>query len=99
MPIPGSLEQCKRCGRLVTIGRDAVPRSKITGLPRSRGHYCAACATLLGLRASKMKKAKNLIADNRRYREALERIAIPYVLDAEAQTWIARAALGLDGEG
>jgi len=32
-----------------------------------------------------------------RYREALESIANPYVLDAEAQTWIARAAL--DGEG
>ena len=36
---------------------------------------------------------------NDRYREALEHIAIPLVHDAEAQTWIARAALGLDGEG
>ena len=32
-----------------------------------------------------------------RYRAALESIANPYVLDAEAQTCIARAAL--DGEG
>ena len=36
-------------------------------------------------------------AERDRYREALESIANPYVLDAEAQTWIARAAL--DGEG
>ena len=38
-------------------------------------------------------------AERDRYREALEHIAIPLVHDAEAQTWIARAALGLDGEG
>lgn len=37
-------------------------------------------------------------AERDRYREALESIANPYVHDAEAQTWIARAALGLDGE-
>ena len=36
-------------------------------------------------------------AERDRYREALEHIAIPLVHDAEAQTWIARAALGLDG--
>ena len=38
-------------------------------------------------------------AERDRYREALEHIAIPLVHDAEAQTWIARAALGLDSEG
>ena len=35
----------------------------------------------------------------REQREALEHIAIPLVHDSEARTWIARAALGLDGEG
>ena len=41
-------------------------------------------------------------AERDRYREALEHIAnpfVPFVLDAEAQTWIAQHALGLDGEG
>ena len=38
-------------------------------------------------------------AERNRYREALEHIAIPLVHDAEAQTWIAQHALGLDGEG
>ena len=38
-----------------------------------------------------------LTAERDRYREALESIANPYVLDAEAQTWIAQHAL--DGEG
>ena len=41
----------------------------------------------------------SLTAERDRYREALESIANPFVYDAEAQTWIARAALGLDGEG
>ena len=44
-------------------------------------------------------RVATLTAERDRYREALESIANPYVLDAEAQTWIARAALGLDGEG
>ena len=38
-----------------------------------------------------------MTAERDRYREALESIANPYVLDAEAQTWIAQHAL--DGEG
>ena len=44
-------------------------------------------------------RVATLTAERDRYREALESIANPYVHDAEAQTWIARAALGLDGEG
>ena len=44
------------------------------------------------------EEAEEVAADATRYREALEHIAIPLVHDAEAQTWIARAALGLDGE-
>ncbi len=40
-----------------------------------------------------------LTAERDRYREALESIANPYVHDAEARTWIAQHALGLDGEG
>ena len=42
-----------------------------------------------------------LRSERDRYREALEHIAnpfVPFVLDAEAQTWIAQHALGLDGE-
>ena len=49
MPIPGSLEPCKRCGRFVTVGVDAEPARKVTGSPRSRGFYCGECLThLLG---------------------------------------------------
>ena len=40
-----------------------------------------------------------LLSQLREQRGALEHIAIPLVHDAEAQTWIARAALALDGEG
>ena len=40
----------------------------------------------------------SIVMKSERYRDALEHIAIPLVHDAEAQTSIARAALGLDGE-
>ena len=54
---------------------------------------------LLASNAVDLGRAITLERERDRYREALESIANPYVLDAEAQTWIARAALGLDGEG
>ena len=39
----------------------------------------------------------SLLSQLREQREALESIANPYVLDAEAQTWIAQHALDAEG--
>ncbi len=45
MPVPGSQVECKSrlCGRLVTVGKDAVPAYQMTGNRRSRGFYCQDC--------------------------------------------------------
>ena len=61
--------------------------------------YCEACREAFPCQPFLVEQVDTLTAERDRYREALESIANPYVHDAEAQTWIARAALGLDGEG
>ena len=63
------------------------------------GNQLYASETVVNMLTELNRRLEAITEVNDRYREALESIANPYVLDAEAQTWIARAALGLDGEG
>ena len=63
------------------------------------GNQLYASETVVNMLTELNRRLEAITEVNDRYREALESIANPYVLDAEAQTWIARAALGLEGEG
>ena len=63
------------------------------------GPHLYASESVVHMLAELNKRLEAITEVNDRYREALESIANPLVHDAEAQTWIARAALGLDGEG
>ena len=60
------------------------------------GNQLYASETVVNMLTELNRRLDAITEVNDRYREALESIANPYVLDAEAQTWIARAAL--DGE-
>ena len=63
------------------------------------GNQLYASETVVNMLTELNRRLEAITEVNDRYREALEHIAIPLVHDAEAQTWIARAALGLEGEG
>ena len=62
------------------------------------GPHLYASETVVNMLTELNRRLEAITEVNDRYQEALERIAIPYVHDAEAQTWIAQHALGLDGE-
>ena len=63
------------------------------------GNQLYASETVVNMLTELNRRLEAITEVNDRYREALEHIAIPLVHDAEAQTWIAHAALNLDGEG
>ena len=58
MPIPGSMEPCRKCGVMLVVGSTAVPAWKITGNKRSRGFYCDHCAEFLGVSAVQAVKKR-----------------------------------------
>ena len=57
MPIPGSANPCKRCGKFVIVGGpDTFPASNLTGSAHSRGFYCIFCKEFLEVHPGLVKR-------------------------------------------